>query len=84
MDVLKKLSKQINLQFYLSSQVVNSRILKIKFNFFIYKNVEVTDGNFKIYDSYLFGTISPFFSIFSYDYSKKCKSVDKVCLPKIG
>ena len=76
MNVLTSLSKQINLQFDLTSQIINNSILKIKFNYFISKNVEVTNKGFKIYDSYLFSTLSPFLFILSYNYNKQCKSID--------
>lgn len=80
MNVLEKLSEKIKVDYSLSSEVIGEYTLKIKFNFFIRKNVDITNAGFKIRDSYLLSSLSPLLLIVSYKYYKKCNVINETII----
>lgn len=60
MENIKRIANLLEKQTNLPVMIVNNNVFKIRLNYFVSKNIKLTEKRFCIYNTYLFNTLFPF------------------------
>ncbi len=63
MENIKRIANLLEEQTKLPVMIVNNNVFKIRLNYFVCKNIILTEKRFFIYNTYLFNILFPFFLI---------------------